>query len=323
MAPSLQKTVLITGCNPGGIGHSLAKSFHSHGLRVFATARDPSVLTSLNDIGITTLPLEVTNASSITTLYETISSLTAGAGLDYLVNNAGKNYTVPALDINVDEAREMFDVNLFGVMRICSTFAPLLIAARGTIVQIGSVAGTMPYVFGSAYNASKAALHSYTDTLRVELRPFGVDVVTIVTGGVRSRIARTVRELDEDSLYTPVREEYMRRQQHSQEVGMPNEKYAESVVRQVLKGRGRREIWEGGGSWLVWFVRLLLPRWVMVGFIMFRSEENNRLLTADRIPCSPACSSSGNSMALGQRRRGTERVHLGLQSIILRRDDTK
>jgi 1-acylglycerone phosphate reductase len=65
---------------------------------------------------------------------------------------------------------------------MCKAFAPLVIASKGTIVQIGSIAAVMPYVFGSAYNASKAALHAYSSTLRVELEPFGVKVITVITG---------------------------------------------------------------------------------------------------------------------------------------------
>jgi 1-acylglycerone phosphate reductase len=76
-------------------------------------------------------------------------------------------------------------------------FAPLLIQAKGTIVMVGSLAGVIPYVFGSVYNASKAALHAYANTLRVEMKPLGVSVITIVTGGVKSRISRTERMLPE------------------------------------------------------------------------------------------------------------------------------
>ena len=100
------------------------------------------------------------------------------------------DYTVPAMDVNIEEARFTFETNFFSVIRMCQTFLPLLMKSKGTIVQIGSVAGVsdlwkcaivlqywriqiIPYVFGSVYNASKAALHSWSDTLRVELAPFG------------------------------------------------------------------------------------------------------------------------------------------------------
>ncbi|KAF1989505.1 short chain dehydrogenase/reductase [Aulographum hederae CBS 113979] len=258
----MAKSVLITGCSSGGIGHSLAKEFKSKGLRVFATARNASSISDLADLGVETLSLEVDKPDSIAALKSEIDALTGGK-LDYLVNNAGRNYTVPALEIDFDEVQATFEVNVFAVMRICQAFAPLLIAAKGTIVQIGSLAGVMPYVFGSVYNASKAALHAYSNTLRVELAPFGVQVVTVVTGGVKSRIARTDRTLKEGSLYVPIEEEYLRRVKHSQDGAMPNEAYAQSVVKQVLVKTPKKWVWEGNKSWLVWFLWRFLPHGVM------------------------------------------------------------
>lgn len=122
----------------------------------------------------------------------------------------------------------------------------------------------MPYVFGSVYNASKAALHAYSNTLRVELAPFGVRVTVVVTGGVKSRIARIDRTLPEDSIYVPINTDYQRRTKHSQEVGMSNEKYAKSVVDQLLRSPNRSSIWEGSLSWVAWFVTTFLPYGVMV-----------------------------------------------------------
>ena len=124
---------------------------------------------------------------------------------------------------------------------------------------MGSVAGIVPYVFGSSYNASKAALHAYSNTLRVELEPFGVKVKTVVTGGVKSRIARTDWPLRRDSIYLPIEDAYNRRQQHSQEVGMPTQAYAKSVVRQVLGSVRGKFIWEGNKSWIVRFIHTFLP----------------------------------------------------------------
>ena len=268
----MTKSVLITGCSPGGIGHSLAREFRSQGFTVFATARNANSISDLTGNGIETLSLEVTSEESIATLKREISSRTDGK-LDILVNNAGRNYTVPALDVELDEVRLTFETNLFAVMMLCQAFAPLLIQSKGTIVQIGSLAGIMPYVFGSVYNASKAALHSYSDTLRVELAPFGVRVVTIVTGGVKSNISRTHRTLPDDSIYLPLAEEYTARQTHSQANSIPNEQYARSVVGQVLGSPSRDTIWEGGKSWLVWSLYTFLPRWVMVSVTMFQRHK--------------------------------------------------
>lgn len=186
---------------------------------------------------------------------------------------------MPAMHVEIDEIRsyyhakilnhilmhwsgQTYETNLFSVMRMCQKFAPLLMNAKGTIVQIGSLAGVIPYVFGSVYNSSKAALHSYSNTLRVELAPFDVRVVTIVTGGVKSNIARTHRELPSDSIYLPIKQEYEERLVHSQTSSIPNEQYAATVVSQVLN-RPSNHVWAGGKSWLVWFVSTFLPRWVM------------------------------------------------------------
>lgn len=85
-------------------------------------------------------------------LAEKVTELTGGR-LDILVNNAGRNYTVPAMDIEFDEVQSTFDANVFGVMRMCKEFAPLLIETKGTIVMIGSLAGYMPYLWASKLNS--------------------------------------------------------------------------------------------------------------------------------------------------------------------------
>ncbi|EMC94450.1 hypothetical protein BAUCODRAFT_124075 [Baudoinia panamericana UAMH 10762] len=256
----MTKTVLITGCS-SGIGHALALEFKAKGLRVFATARKASSLADLEARGIEPLSLEVTSIDSIKALKDEVASRTGG-GLDYLVNNAGRNYTVPALDVDIDEVRSVFETNVFAVMRMCQTFAPLLIAAKGTIVQIDSLAGIMPYVFGSVYGASKAALHSYSDTLRVELAPFDVRVVNVITGGVKSDLGRIERVLPRDSICLPIEEDYARRQKYTSAQAITAEDYAHAVVPQVLNMTAKDTLWEGGMAWVVWFLTFF-PRRVL------------------------------------------------------------
>ena len=254
-----KRTVLITGCSPGGIGYALAEQFHSKGLHVFATARNSEALANLRTLGVEVLQLDVTSPESIADVKRHISKRTNGS-LDYLVNNAGRNYTVPALDVDFAEVQTTFETNVFSVMRMCQSFAPLLIHAKGTIVQIGSLAGEIPYVFGSAYNASKAALHAYSNTLRVELAPFDVNVMVVVTGGVKSNIARTHRELPGDSLYRPLEAEYQRRLRHSQEGAMEATAYAEGVVKAALGTKPTRSLWRGHQAWNVWLLLQIMPK---------------------------------------------------------------
>lgn len=244
-------------------GLGIERLIRSLGYHVLATARKTNSIADLASKGITTLALEVDKPESIAALKEKVAKITNGK-LDYLVNNAGRNYTVPATEYDFDEVELTFQTNVFGVMRMCKAFTPLLIAAKGTIVQLGSLAGLMPYVFGSAYNASKAALHAYSNTLRVEMAPFEVRVVIIVTGGVLSQIARINRVLAPDSLYLPIKDDYERRTKHSQEVGMPAEKYAKQVVTKLTVKNPPRSIWAGYGVNLVWFATTFLPQSLLV-----------------------------------------------------------
>lgn len=87
-------------------------------------------------------------------------------------------YTMPATDTEANEAEKMFRVNVFGPMRVVHYLHPMLIKAKAVIVNIGSIGGVCPYVYGASYNASKAALHHYGNTLRVEMRPFGYAVTS-------------------------------------------------------------------------------------------------------------------------------------------------
>ncbi|KAK6580700.1 hypothetical protein PZA11_006936 [Diplocarpon coronariae] len=257
-----KKSVLITGCSPGGIGHALAREFHAKGLHVIASARTKDAITDLEALGMSTLSLEVTSEESIKEAKNAVEKLTGGR-LDILVNNAGRNCTFPALDVPLTEARATFETNLFGPIALTQSLIPLLIASRGLILNIGSVAAVTPYVFGSVYNASKAALHAWSSTLRLELEPFDVRVLVVVTGGVKSRIARTERRLPEGSLYMDIEEDFLRRVVHSQNGAMDTDVYAKGVVAEVLRGNATRKwLWRGAKSSHVWWVSQWIGGWV-------------------------------------------------------------
>ncbi|OBT78632.1 hypothetical protein VF21_02236 [Pseudogymnoascus sp. 05NY08] len=254
-----RKTVLITGCAPGGIGHALALDFHKAGLRVFATARDKVALKDLEELGIETFSFDVTVQADRVRIRGELERV-AGGRLDLLVNNAGKNCTVPAIEVSDEDIHSTFETNIFSVIAIIRELSPLIIRTKGKIVNIGSITAVTPYVFGAVYNATKGALQAYSNTLRLELAPFGVRVILVVTGGVQSRIARTDRTLGEDSLYLPINEEYLRRVKHSQEGAMPTKAYSASVVHEVLKSNPPNWVWQGNRSWIIWFLDRFAPR---------------------------------------------------------------
>lgn len=118
-------------------------------------------------------------------------------------------------------------------------------------------------------------------TPRVERVANALQVVTIVTGGVKSNIARTHRSLPQGSIYLPLKEEYEGRQVHSQAMGMPTEAYARTVVHQVLYNPKKDTVWAGGKSWLVWFVSVFFPRKVL-DIAMTRMFKLNKLRQAQQ-----------------------------------------
>lgn len=135
------KSVLITGCSAGGSGSALAEAFQKRGLHVFATARTLSKMSHLKDLpNVTLLELDITISQSITAALDAVKAQTNGK-LDYLVNNAGQSMVMPALDTDIEEAKKLFDVNFWGVLTTTRAFAPLVIAAKGTIVNICSISG--------------------------------------------------------------------------------------------------------------------------------------------------------------------------------------
>ena len=138
---SQPKTVLITGCSDDGIGHGLAMTFHQQGYHVFATARNPDKMTKLKNLPNTTLlTLDVTNQAQIEAAVTTVKSQTGGT-LDVLVNNAGRNHFMPLLDEDLEQTRALYEINVWGPLRVTKAFAPLLIHARGVITFITSIAG--------------------------------------------------------------------------------------------------------------------------------------------------------------------------------------
>ncbi|EOO01126.1 putative nadph-dependent 1-acyldihydroxyacetone phosphate reductase protein [Phaeoacremonium minimum UCRPA7] len=205
------------------------------GFHVIATARNPAVMQTLAGEGMSCLPLDVTDEDSVVTCQKAVTKLTGGT-LDILVNNAGRTHTVPATDLSIPDVRQTFEVNVFGVMRMVSAFVPLLIPAKGLIINISSTSSLIPYVFGSAYTATKGAVNSYSRTLRQELRPFGVRVMVALPGTVKTNITQLPRSLPEGSLYKIIEDIYQWRLTFSKKTAsMPPSEYARKLVEDALK----------------------------------------------------------------------------------------
>ncbi|KAI1159137.1 putative short-chain dehydrogenase/reductase [Nemania serpens] len=194
------KTALITGCSDGGIGAAMAKILREKDYYVFAALRNYNV-----DI----LELDVTSDASIKQCAGQVQARTGGT-LDILVNNASRDFLMPLLDVNINEAKEFFDVNFWAALAVTQAFAPMVIKSKGIILNHSSVVWNLAIAWGGIYSTSKAALKQLSDVLRVELELLGVRVVTAVIGAVDTNIFSNSHpdalRMPSNSYYEPIRQ---------------------------------------------------------------------------------------------------------------------
>ncbi|KAL8832649.1 MAG: hypothetical protein Q9170_004789 [Blastenia crenularia] len=291
-----QKYALIIGCTPGGIGYALATEFQDRGFHVIATARKESLLDDLRSKGMSALQLDVTSERSIAECRSQVEQITGGK-LDILINNAGRGGVCAATDIDLADARLMYETNVFGMMAMVRSFIKLLIPTQGLIINVASVSALVPYVFGSVYASSKAAVMSYSRTLRQELRPFGVRVQVAMAGTVKSNIGVAAGAyLPEDSLYQRIRHTFEIRTGYSQKEEaspMPTEVFVKRLVDNALKSEvpfslrtwfGRSDWFYEGGLARMLYWGSLLPEWVLDNVIWrrFKLYELEAMVKEDR-----------------------------------------
>ncbi|MFE5409351.1 oxidoreductase [Microbacterium sp. NPDC056569] len=176
------KTALVTGAS-SGIGAETARHLQSLGFTVYGAARRTDRLQALGADGIRPLAMDVTDEQSMT---DGVAQIIAETGrMDVLVNNAGYGSYGAIEDVPLEEARRQFEVNVFGAMQLARLVLPHMRAQRsGTVVNITSMGGKIYTPLGGWYHGTKFALESLSDCLRLEVAPFGIDVVVIEPGGI-------------------------------------------------------------------------------------------------------------------------------------------
>ncbi|KAL1608425.1 hypothetical protein SLS60_003367 [Paraconiothyrium brasiliense] len=215
-------------------------------------------LTALPNVHL--LMLDVTSPASIAAAAKEVEAKTGGK-LDVLINNAGVQYVMPALDLDIEKARDVFEANYWGSLRMIQAFKGMLVKAEGTIVNVGSGAGIFYMPFQSQYNASKAAINQYSETLRMELAPLKVKVITLVAGNITSNIVTNgapPKQLPEDSFYKPIEKEIAKQEPFT---SMSTSKFAGEVADEVLGGASGR-LFKGTNSGIIKWLLPLLPQWV-------------------------------------------------------------
>jgi NAD(P)-dependent dehydrogenase (short-subunit alcohol dehydrogenase family) len=183
MPAAASRPVLITGCSTG-IGRATAERLRAAGFPVVATARKVEALADLERAGCTTLPLDVTDEASMR------AAVDAAGPLYALVNNAGYSQSGPVEEVPLDAARRQFETNVFGAMRMAQLVLPKMREqGEGRIVNISSMGANFVFPGGGWYHATKTALDALTDALRFEVAGFGVRVVSIQPGLIKTEFA--------------------------------------------------------------------------------------------------------------------------------------
>jgi len=180
----MKKVVLITGAS-AGIGMETAKFLKQNGYIVYGAARRIDRLKALEQSGIKTLMIDVTKDESMIKGVQQI--IDAEGRIDVLVNNAGFGSYGAVEDVTMDDARYQLEVNVIGAMRMTQLVLPYMRKQHyGKIINISSIGGKIATPFGGWYHASKFAIEGLSDSLRNEVRPFGIDVIVIEPGGIKS-----------------------------------------------------------------------------------------------------------------------------------------
>jgi NAD(P)-dependent dehydrogenase (short-subunit alcohol dehydrogenase family) len=183
------KAVLITGCSTG-IGRATAERLVRQGWPVYATARRPESIADLEEKGCRILALDVTDEESMGAAVQTVEDERGAVGV--LVNNAGYSQSGAVETIPPVELRRQFETNVFGVVRMCQLVLPGMRRQRyGRIVNISSMGGKLTFPGGGAYHATKFSVEALSDVLRFEVSGFGVDVIVIEPGLIRTEFGST------------------------------------------------------------------------------------------------------------------------------------
>jgi NAD(P)-dependent dehydrogenase (short-subunit alcohol dehydrogenase family) len=249
--------VLVTGAT-SGIGRATARLLAARGYRVFGTGRTP---TSDTLDGFELLPLEVTSDESAAACVRTVGERTGGR-VDVLVNNAGTGILGALEESSADQVRTLFDVNLFGAVRVTNAVLPLMRARRsGRVIVMSSSGGEAAVTFAGYYCATKHALEAYTEALRLELRPFGVTAAVVAPGPVSTPAGDTALRPDLPlAAYEAVRSPAAARFVTTIREGMAPERVAATILEVVRARRPKPRYLVGGQSRAVSLLRRVLPR---------------------------------------------------------------
>ena len=258
----MSKIALVTGAS-SGIGEATARRLLAEGYEVYAGARRVERMQGLRQAGAVPLALDVTVDASMVEAIDTIRA--AHGRLDALVNNAGYGSYGALEDVPMEEARRQFEVNVFGLARLTQLALPLMRAqGSGAVVNITSVGGKMHEPMGTWYHATKFAVEGLSDCLRMELEPFGIHVIVVEPGAIKTEWAGIAREgmlqYSGGTAYAAQAQAHARMFESADKSNMasPPQVVAETIARALRARRPRTRYATGGGANVILALRSLL-----------------------------------------------------------------
>lgn len=252
------QTVLVTGAT-SGIGKEVARQFAAAGHKVFGTTRNPDTVKDPLP-GVTYVRLDNADLS-------TAASCAAEVGaIDILINNAGESHAGALEDTPADEIERIFAVNVFGPVELTKAVLPGMRAqGSGTVVMVGSMLASFPIAFRSTYAATKAALKAYAFSLRREVAPYGVRVISVEPGTIATGIGdRRTLHIAEDSPYKAEFETVKSTTAENERKGISGESMAQQIVQAALAAKPKPFYARGNRAPVVFFLQRIAPRQIVL-----------------------------------------------------------
>ncbi|MCR5561182.1 MAG: oxidoreductase [Bacteroidales bacterium] len=261
-----QKVILITGAS-SGIGYETAKKLALQGHKVYGAARRTDKLEALREFGVVPVRMDVTDEVS---MKEGVDAVIKAEGrIDVLVNNAGYGYFGAVENVSMEEARRQVEVNVFGLAALTRMVLPYMREQHsGRIINTASIAGKAVVPFGGWYHVSKYSVEALSDALRMEMKPFGIDVVIIEPGGIKTDWGLiAAKHLEESSVGTAYEKPALRMAKtmtigYSSNIMSKPKIISNAISRAVNARRPKTRYRRGIGSGFGLFLHAILPdRW--------------------------------------------------------------
>jgi short-subunit dehydrogenase len=256
----MKKVALVTGAS-SGIGKETAKLLVQKGFTVYGSARRVEKMAELKEAGVRVIEMDVTDDASMVKAVNEI--LEIEKRIDVLVNNAGYGSYGALEDVPISEGRHQFEVNIFGLARVTQLVLPTMRKQHsGKIINISSIGGTIGLPHGSWYHATKFAVEGLSDSLRMELKQFGIDVVIIKPGAILTEWATIAKEhllkYSGNTAYKTLAAKHAKMFENADKRGSLPIVVARTIVKAAMAKHPKTRYATGGGAKAILFMRSIL-----------------------------------------------------------------